>query len=229
MAKRVKQKPREQGRSTNWWLIGGIIVIGVVVVFALLFLALREPEPPTLAQYCLDNPENCISKGAADAPVRIVEVSDYGCSHCRNFNLETAGLLEDLYVSTGEVQWIILPFALNTRTLPAATAAMCANEQEKFDEFHHEMFEIQGSPLALTPEGFSQAAAKLGLDQAAFDSCLADARYESLIQENIREASLAGVNATPTFFVNDRKLSGNYPLTAFQDEIARQQETTNEG
>ena len=228
MAKRVKKRPREQGRGTNWWLIGAIIVVGVVVMFALLFLALQEPEPPSLVQYCLDNPDNCVIKGAADAPVQIVEVSDYSCSHCRDFNLETAGLLEDLYVSTGQVQWIIMPFALSTHTLPAATAAMCANDQGQFDDFHHRMFELQGNPAALTAEGLSQVASELGLDQATFDSCVQNATHESSIQENIREANLAGVNATPTFFINNRKLSGNYPLTSFQEEIARIQEVADE-
>jgi protein-disulfide isomerase len=196
MAKRVKRKPREQARETNWWLIGGIIVVGVIVIFALLFLALQEPEATTLTQFCLDNPENCIFKGAADAPVSIVEVSDYGCSYCRDFNLETAGLLEDLYVTQGDV------------------------DQGRFDEFHRRMFEIQGRPTAFTSDGFNLISGELGLDHAAFSSCLENAVYDSVIQDNIREASLAGVNSTPTFFVNDKKFSGNHPLTTFQDEIA---------
>lgn len=220
MAKRVKRKPREQARKTNWWLIGAIIFGGIVAIFALLFLALQEPEPTTLAQYCFDNPDNCIFKGATDAPVSIVEVSDYGCSHCRDFNLETAGLLEDLYVATGDVQWIVMPFALSATTLPAASAAMCANDQGRFDDFHHRMFELQGDPALFTAAGLSQVAGELGLNQSEFDSCIENAVYDNLIQSNIREANLAGVTATPTFLINDKELAGNYPLTTFQAEIA---------
>lgn len=220
MAKRVKRKSTEQTRETNWWLIGAIIFGGVVVIFALLYLALQEPEPSTLTQYCLDNPDNCVFEGPADAPVSIVEISDYGCSHCRDFNLETAGLLKDLYVSNGDVQWIVMPFALNEGTFPVAMAAMCANEQEKFDDFHHLAFELQGNPALYTPEGLGQVAAELGMDRPAFDSCVQNATYASVVQENVREAGLAGVNATPTFFINDKKLGGNYPLTTFQAEIA---------
>lgn len=227
MAKRVKRKPREQARQTSWWLIGAIILAGVVIIFGLLYLALREPEPPTLANYCLDNPRNCVFKGPDNAPVTIVEVSDYGCSHCRDFNLETAGLLEDLYVTPGDVRWITLPFALSSTTFPAAEAAICANDQGKFSEFHHRMFELQGTPSLYTPEGLSQVAADLGLDQAAFDSCVGNGVYNSVIEKNVREASLAGVNATPTFFINDKKLGGNYPLTAFQSEIASALGTAN--
>ena len=220
MAKRLKRKPREQGRKTNYWLIGAIVFGGIVAIFALLYLALQEPEPSTLTQYCLDNPDSCIFKGSDDAPVKIVEISDYGCSHCRDFNLQTAGLLEDLFVTPGDVQWIVMPFALNAGTFPAASAAMCANDQGRFEEFHRNMFELQGNPAAYTPEGLSQLASSLGMDQAVFDSCVENAVYDSVIQKNIREASLAGVNATPSFFVNDRKLGGNLPLPAFQEEIA---------
>jgi protein-disulfide isomerase len=227
MAKRVKRKPSEQTRQTNWWLIGAIIFGGVVVVFALLYLALQEPEPTTLAQYCLDNRENCIFEGSADAPVNIVEISDYGCSHCRDFNLETAGLLKDLYVSTGDVQWIFLPFALSDGTFPFTVAAMCANDQGQFIEFHHRLFELQGDPMIYTAEGLGQVAADLGMDRAAFDSCFENGDHANVIQENIREANLAGVNATPSFFINDKKLGGNYPLTTFQAEIASALGTAN--
>jgi protein-disulfide isomerase len=227
MAKRIKKKPRQQARGTNWWLIGAIIFGGIVVVFALLYLALQEPEPSTLADYCRDNPASCIFRGSADAPVTIVEISDYGCSHCRDFNLETAGLLEDLYVTPGDVQWINLPFALNATTLPAAAAAMCANDQGQFDEFHHRLFELQGDPAIYKSEGLSQVAAELGLNQATFDSCIENGVYDNVIDSNIREASLAGVNATPTFFINDKKLGGNYPLTAFQSEITSALGTAN--
>ena len=220
MAKRVKRKPREPSRRTNWWLIGAIIVAGIVAIFALLYLALQEPEPPTLSGFCLDNPDNCIFKGPAGAPVSIVEISDYGCSHCRDFNLETAGLIEDLYVTPGDVQWIVMPFALNAGTFPAASAAMCANDQGHFDDFHHRLFELQGNPAVFTPEGLGQVAAELNMDQAAFDACVENAVYDGVIQENIREASLAGVNATPSFYINDRKFSGNLPLPTFQSEIA---------
>lgn len=227
MAKRIKRKPREQARQTNWWLIGAIIFSGVVIIFALLFLALQDPAPASLAQYCLDNPDNCIFKGSADAPVSIVEISDYGCSHCRDFNLETAGLLEDLYVTPGDVQWITLPLAFNDTAFLAVSAAMCANDQGEFDAFHHRLFELQGNPTIYTPEGLSQVAVGLGLDQAAFDSCVENGVYDSAVAANIREASLQGVSVTPTFFINDKMLAGNYPLTAFQSEIANALGTAN--
>jgi protein-disulfide isomerase len=224
---------RRPERQTNWLLLGGLIVVGVAGLFALLFLSLRETpqddEPETaeaiVADYCDRNPDRCMVRGSADAPVTIVEVSDYGCSHCRNFNLSTAATLDEMYVSTDEVRWISLPYALSPTTSPAAEAAMCANEQEGYWEFHRALFEQQGSDVALTRAGFVEAADQVGLDAEELVSCLDDGRYTQTVQNNVTIASQAGVTGTPTFFVNGETLSGNRPLADFQNAIAAAQES----
>ena len=132
----AKAAPRRtlvrQERNTNWYLLGGLIAIGVIGLFALLFLSLQgtaasadeSPAEAVVEGYCERNPERCVARGSADAPVTIVEVSDYGCSHCRNFNLGTAAVLDETYVSTDEVRWSSLPSALSAATAPAAEAAL---------------------------------------------------------------------------------------------------------
>jgi protein-disulfide isomerase len=217
---RRARRQRQQRRKTNWPIIGGVIAVGIIILGVLLFLALQIPEPQALAAYCLENPGNCVAKGSTDAPVTIVEVSDYGCSYCRDFNLETAGLIEDLYVAPGEVRWVVLPFASSTRTLPATTAAMCAGDQERFFEFHRRLFELQGEATILTPAGFLQVADELGLDTDTFNACLESGEYDAAVQENIRAANSLGVNSTPNFFINGKKLEGNLPLTVFQQQIS---------
>jgi protein-disulfide isomerase len=152
-------------------------------------------------------------------------VSDYGCSHCRNFNMSTAGVLDETYVGTGEVRWISLPYALSTATLPAAESSMCAAEQEAYWEYHHALFEQQGSELALTRAGFLQAADEVGLDVEAFASCLDSGNYTSIVQNNMTAAQQAGVTGTPTFFVNGVTLNGNRPLSDFQNAIGAAQES----
>ena len=224
-----RARRQRQRRNTNWPVIGGVIALGIIILGVLLFLALQTPEAKTLADYCLENPAHCIAKGSPDAPVTIVEVSDYGCSHCRDFNLETAGLIEDLHVTPGEVQWVVLPFALSTGTLPAASASMCAADQGRFFEFHRRLFELQGAPSALTPAGFLQAADELGLDVASFDACLESGEHDAAVQENIREANALGVNSTPTFFINGEKLEGNRPLPVFQERIRNSIEAADAG
>jgi protein-disulfide isomerase len=223
--RRAARKARQPQRETNWLLIGGIVAAVLVVggLFYLLFLSLQDQDTPQRAQalteYCQENPDNCIAKGSSDAPVTIVEVSDYGCGHCRDFNLTTAPLLEDLYVRSGQVQWVVLPYALSASTAPAAEASMCAADQGVFFEFHNRMFEIQGEPQALTADGFREAAEELDLDVDAFNACFDGGKYVGVVQENVAAAFRAGVDATPAFFVNGTLLRGNQPLATFQQAI----------
>jgi protein-disulfide isomerase len=240
MAKKARRSRRSQragGRGTDWRIIGGIIIVAAAALLALLAVSIsaQDSEPTAtvagqpLVDYCQENPENCLAKGSADAPVTVVEVSDYGCGHCRNFNLETAGLLDDLYVTPGQVRWVVLPYSLNPQTLPAAEAAMCAGDQERFWEFHHRMFEIQNEPSALSRRGFMDAADELGLDTDVFEGCLDSAKYRPLVAANIDAAASVGVRATPTFFFDGQMLEGNAPLSTFQQRINGLLGTANAG
>lgn len=219
MAKRVKQNYQGTKRETNWVLIGGIIAVGVIVLFVLLFLSLQEPEPVTLASYCNDNPDRCVTHGNKDASVTIVEVADFGCSHCRDFNEETMPLLKEQYVDTDEIYWVVLPYALSDATLPMSNAAMCANEQGAFFEYGDALFAQQSDPSLGTSTGLEQVAESLGLDVDAFSQCLSNGRYNATISDNITAARSVGVSATPTFFLNDRKLEGALPFSVFQQRI----------
>lgn len=229
MAKVVSRRDRRNPeKGTNWLLIGGFAAIGIVALFALLYVTLSAEGQPTptsqplasLAEYCATNETNCVSTGDPDAPITIVEVSDYGCIHCRNFNLGgTADTIQEEYVDTGSVRWVILPYALRPATAPAAASALCAEEQDQFAPYHKRLFELQDSPNALTEDAFLEAATDVGLDVDAFSSCLDDNRYDNTVQRNVLAAQDAGVSATPTFFINGAKIEGNLPLPAFQQEI----------
>lgn len=225
VSRRNKRGPR---RGTNWLLIGGIVAAGVIGLFVLLFVTLQgqgvpTPTPPpvaNLAQFCAANEENCVEKGDPEAPVTVVEISDYGCSHCRNFNLGgTADSLDQMYVEKNQVRWIVVPYALRPATQPAAEAALCAAEQDEFFPYSDQLFELQGTDQALTKEGFLQAADEVGLSVEEFGNCYDSNRYSSVVQRNVAVAANAGVAATPTFFINGRKVEGNLPLSDFQERI----------
>jgi protein-disulfide isomerase len=234
MAKKVRRRrpTRTQERKTNWLVIGSVIGIGVIAIFALLFVSLQgggigaaaANSNDLVADFCNANEANCIERGVSDAPVTFVEVSDYGCGHCRNFNLDKAEALMSQYVDSGQVRWVVMPYALQGQpgypTLPSAVSAMCANEQERFFDYHHKLFEQQTTPLFNTEEGFMEAAASLDMDTEAFASCLRDNSYADVIGRNISVASNARVRSTPTFFINGRKVEGNLPnLSDFQRVI----------
>jgi protein-disulfide isomerase len=223
-AKRRKavRRVHEEKPATNWPILIGIAAIGVILLFALLALSLREPQVATLEKYCQDNPDRCVAKGPADAPVTIVEVSDYACPACQDFNLNTAALLDQTYVESGQVRWIVLPYArsvVKAQSGPAAEAALCANEQDRFFEFHQLLFERQSDPTTLTRDGYLLAAEQLELDINDFNTCIDSNRYARTIDANIEAANLADVRATPTFFINGVKLEGSQPFTAFQQRI----------
>jgi len=234
MAKKVRRRQSTQApeRKTNWLIIGGIIGLGVVGLFGLLFASLQGSGPPTpvptptrslvLEDFCASNPANCVAFGPTDAPVTVVEVSDYGCGHCANFNLNSAATLKSQYVDTGKVRWITMPYALGGTsgypTLPSAASALCANEQgtDAFEKYHEALFTLQGTGDFNTRDGFLRIAESVGLDVDAFAACYDDGRYEDTLAANIQAANLSGINATPTFFVNGQKVEGNLPLANFQ-------------
>lgn len=223
MSKRARGR-RAAKKQTNWLLIGGIVVGGIVIFAGLIALAFREPTRLSLLSFCNTNPDNCIVLGNEDSDVSVVEVSDYGCSHCRDFNLETGPLLEAQYVESDQIKWVVVPFALQSQTgafptMPSSVAAMCANEQGTFAEYHKALFELQSSSLFNTEGGFMQVAENLGMDTEAFGSCLSDNDYTDKIVENITAAQQSGINSTPSFFINGEALAGNQPLSVFQQRL----------
>jgi protein-disulfide isomerase len=184
-------------------------------MFALLYLALREPETQTLAEYCAAS-DNCVSYGDANAPVTFVEVSDFGCPHCRNFHLEKAATIKEQYVDQGKVRWVFLPYALGPNTVLAASAGLCANEQGKYLEFSSSVFEQDPQESAITQDGLMTAAREAGLNMDTFSACVADGRYTQTVNTNQQAARAARVSSTPTFFVNDEIIRGNLPLEEFE-------------
>lgn len=224
MTKKVskKRKPQTQQKQTNWLLIGGVVGIGVISLFAMLFLSLQEPAAPellSLEEYCQDNPNNCVTDGADDAPVTIVEISDYGCIHCRSFYTETEPLLKERYVDTGNVRYVVVPFALSTVTVAAANGGLCAAEQGRFFEYSHVMFAQYDEPDARQRDGIVRAGQQAGLNVELFAECLNQSRYNNVLQDNVQAVGEAGVSSTPNFFINGQHIEGAQPFTAFQQQI----------
>ncbi|RMG94653.1 MAG: DsbA family protein [Chloroflexi bacterium] len=217
--KTARTRSRRHERGPNWLLIGGIGVVGLIVLGVLLAIALQPKEILTLETYCQENPNVCFAKGNPDAPVTIVEVSDFACPHCRNFHEMTFPRLQAEYIESGDVYWIMLPFALSGDRLPMAAAAMCAGEQDAYFEFAEALFDQFEAPDRAERDGLLRIGSEIGLDMAAFTSCVESGKYQDTVRENIRVASALRVNATPTFFINGRKLEGALPYNMFQQRI----------
>ncbi len=223
MAKKVPQRRKQaQTRETNWVIVGGLIAIVVVVLGVLLYLAIRptQTEPvQTLSEFCAENSDNCIVMGEETAPVTLVEVSDFGCVHCQAFHNETATPLKERHLDTGDIRWVVMPYALSPSTVPAAASGLCANEQGRFFDYANTLYTIEPPTTRLSAAGFRQAAETVGLDMDEFISCMDDGRFLDTISVNREKASAVGVTGTPTFFLNDEEMSGAQPLSAFTQAI----------
>jgi len=161
--------------------------------------------------------------GNAQAPVVIVEFSDFECSYCRSFYQQTLPRIIEDYVNSGKVQFSYRHFPiLADSSFTKAEAAECAGEQGRFWDYHNALFSgrvaAQGDAQQLR-QGLVAAARELNLDVTRFQTCLDEGRYRAQITEDYRVAQQAGVRGTPSFFINGKLLVGAQPLLAFRSEI----------
>lgn len=167
---------------------------------------------------------NAFSIGAADAPVTIVEFTDFQCPYCVRHFEQTFPQIRADYIDTGKVRYVFMDFPLTSihpQAPLAAEAARCAGEQDAYLEMHHELFARQGEWSNRSDAGaiFSGLAEGLGLDTNAFGECLANGRYTAAVQADLEQGERLGVNGTPAFFLNGHFLSGAQPYSAFQQAI----------
>lgn len=142
-------------------------------------------------------------KGSPDAPLTVIEFSDFQCPACRRHALETQPRLDERFVSTGKVRWIFKhrPLREHDRSASAAAAAECAAEQGRFWDMHHALFEnqeqwIHGEAVA----GLAAQAERLQLDRTRFDRCLDSRSATAAVLQDVLDAPAAAQN-TPTFIV----------------------------
>jgi len=159
------------------------------------------------------------SIGPEDAPIVIVEFSDFQCPYCRRHFQQTYQALMDAYPDQIRYVFRNLPLtSIHPEALPAAVAARCADDQGKFWEYHDKLF----SSELLGQEVYIQYATDLGLDATTFRACLASGNHDEFIQADREYASSIGVRSTPTFFINGVSLVGAQSLSAFQQIIDKE-------
>ncbi len=221
--KPIKRKAvRDQERSVNWKVIAGIVVGAVIFLGILMVMSLndddtvaqqpgQQAEQTGLIAYCEENPEHCVFEGSDTAPVTLLEVFDFACVHCRNFNLEGLPVFKNQYKDSGQVRFVTYPFASRPETLPATNASMCANEQGAFSEYNSALFRQFGEPGYLSNAQLLATAVSINLDRDQFAACMEEGRYNLVISDNVGYAHSLGVTSTPNFFVNDTQVTGNQP------------------
>lgn len=162
--------------------------------------------------------------GNKNAKVTIVEFSDFQCPFCKQWFDQTKDQLIKDYVDTGKVRFTYRQYPipqLHPNAEKAAEASECANDQDKFWDFHDTLFKNQDTwaPLADPTSQFSTYATQLGMDKASFDSCLSSGKFVAKVKEDIDAGTAVNVNGTPSFFINGVSLVGAQPFASFKTAI----------
>lgn len=175
------------------------------------------PSPPLPVIRIADR-EDAPVRGPADAPITIVEFSDFQCPFCRRMRAPMDGLLDEY---AGQVRIVYRHFPLSSHPLamPAAEASLCANEQGLFWPYHDLLFEHQET---LSPEALRELAAQVELDLSAFDACVADSRYRAAVEMDLAAGREAGVQGTPAYFVNGKPVFGAESIEVFRQLIEQE-------
>ncbi len=177
------------------------------------------PTPATIAPT-----DDARVLGDLDAPVTIVEFSDYQCPFCARHFQQTWPQLKTDYIDTGRIKYVFKDFpitSIHPEAPKAHEAARCAGDQDAYWALHDRLFlgqeEWAGNQDHVTV--FKGYAAELGLDQGAFDACLDGGRNAANVSADVREGRSLGVTGTPTFFVDGYPLVGAQSIEVFQQAI----------
>jgi protein-disulfide isomerase len=177
-----------------------------------------QPPPVERVEVSIDGAP---ARGGTNAPVTIVEFSDFHCPFCKRV-LPTLKELEAKYGDKVKLVFRDYPIEqLHPGARKAHEAARCAAEQGKFWAYHDLLFDKAPQTSA---DDLKADAREVGLDLAKFDQCVASGKHKEAVQKDIDEGARLGVNGTPTFFINGELLSGAQPLESFVRVVERELE-----
>lgn len=219
--RRTQQKRKKQIQNI------GLMTIGLVTIVVALIIATNTkvssapeiiPAPPREHPMVEGN-----AMGDPNAPVVMIDFSDYQCSHCQNFYQGTELFIIENYIATGKVKFVFRSFgdSFAGDSGRAAQASYCAGDQEKFWEMHDIIYSnFSGSDNG----GYSvnrliTMAEMINIDVEEFTDCLKDKVYADRVDEDRVEAVEMGIIGTPTFFINEQMIDGNQPLEIFIQTI----------
>ena len=161
------------------------------------------------------------SQGPQDAPILLVEYSDFECPYCGRAKPAIRQVLEQ-YGDKVRLVFRDFPLSIHPNARLAAEASLCAQEQDRYWDYHDVLFDHQRE---LRPVDLSRYAMEIGLDGTAFDACLESGRFADAVSDDLKSGEHFGVTGTPAFFINGRPLTGAQPFSAFQqiidDELER--------
>jgi protein-disulfide isomerase len=166
------------------------------------------------------------SLGSADAPVTLIEYTDFQCPFCRRYHDRTFAEIRKNYVDTGKVRYVVrdLPLSFHEQAEPSAIGARCAAEQGRYWPVRDALFAAQQE---LSPELVRKTVLAAGADAARYDACVKNPAVAAAVQADAEEAVGAGVDGTPGFIIGRKSgaqiegmmVSGAQPYSAFASRL----------
>lgn len=163
--------------------------------------------------------------GNKNAPVTIIEFSDYQCPFCRSFWKDSLPQIKKEFIDTGKARFVYRDFALSAHpmAIPSAQAAECADDQGKYWEMHDKIFSEQGKlgqgTVTYAVSDLKKWAIEIGLNAVKFNGCLDSGKYKAEVDKDFADGSAAGVTGTPSLFINGRLVVGAQPFASFKAVI----------
>ena len=206
---------------TKYHLLAIPVIIGMISGIFLAFYPESETESNLLTSTKLIEGGSPIM-GNSNAPITILEWGDYQCTFCYKFHQNTLDAINEDFIKTGKVKLIFKDFPLNgPDSLLAAEASYCAQDQEKYWQYHDELYSNWGGERTgwITRESLDEFGNAVNLNLDEFNTCLDEHKYQSKVISLNEFGKEVGIDATPSFLVfNDEKIikiRGNQPLEVF--------------
>lgn len=212
---------KQSNPNRAFYIILAIVGILGVAAIGIIVLGARQQPPPTTTSSPNVDPgrpgqrvlpiSSFPFKGNADAPVTVVEYSDFQCPACGYYATSIAPDIDKTYVETGKIRFVYheYPLPQHNNAIAAAEAGRCAADQNAFWPMHDLLFQRQTAweSIAQPASTFAGYATELNLDRAAFESCMSSAKHRPTILQAQQDGNNVGINQTPTFEINGRRYS----------------------
>lgn len=237
----------ENRKQINWALPASIIMAGIFIAIAVIYSSgaknintggdsVNKNQANSAKVLPKINSDDVVL-GNPDAKVEFIEFGDYQCPFCAKFFNDTKPLIKKYYIETGKAKMVYKDLAfLGPESFDAALAVNCAKDQNKFWEFHDEIYKIEYKEVEAVLAGkldsnehngnlnrdlFKKISADLKMDEKSFLECFDSKKYKDKIERDVKEANdaLEGKTTTPSFFINGQLIQGAYPFSNFKAVI----------
>lgn len=205
------------------WLIGvSILGAGWLISKEVAKQNSGSDQPISTGPVDIEITSDKVVQGNNDAKVTVIEFADYQCPYCGQWYTDVYPSLKSEYIDTGKVKFVYWDFAfLGAESYRSAEAAMCANDQGKYWEYHDKLFMNQNgeSQGAFSDDNLNKFASELNLDQNRFSECMTTNLHQKQVEESLRLGTKYNVSSTPTVFINVIPIEGVMPYENYKQII----------